>query len=176
MRTVDAGVHIQAAPEQVWRYLIRVEDWWVPSNLDEHVSLEILGERGSLDDGTPIRIRESVAGVPCEALGYVSNIVYKEKVTWRSEEAIYRYAGLRMTVEEGFTWSLRGTNEGKELHAHVWANFPDTRFGRLFEWYAKKILRVERRDREHAMKELTFIKQQVVTNASPTTFGAPPRP
>lgn len=25
-------------------------------------------------------------------------------------------------VEEGVTWSLRGTNEGTELHAHVWAN------------------------------------------------------
>lgn len=64
MLTVDVGVHLEAAPEQVWRYLNRVEDWWVPSNPDEHVSLEILGERGSVDDGTPIRIRESVAGVP----------------------------------------------------------------------------------------------------------------
>jgi hypothetical protein len=148
----------------------------VPSNPDEHVSLEILGERGSLGDDTPIRIRESVAGVPCEALGYLSDIVDKEKVTWESEEAIYRYAGLRVSVQEGVTWSLRGTNEGTELHAHVWANFPDTRFGRLFEWYAKKILRVERRDREHAMKELTYIKQQVETNASPISSGAPPRP
>lgn len=169
MLTIDAGVRIQAPPAKVWQFLIQVEEWWVPSNPDEHVSLQILSERGSLEEGTPIRINESVAGVPCEAMGYVSNLVDEEKVSWKSNEAVYRYAGLRMSVKEGVTWSLRATNEGTELYAHVWASFPDTRFGRLFEWYAKTILRVERRDREHAMKELTYIKQQVEANHAPSS-------
>lgn len=166
MFEVDAAVRIGAAPAEVWRYLVDVQSWWVASNPEEHRSLRVLGEGGALEEGTPIRIRESVAGVPCDALGYVTRLVDGKEVTWTSGEAVYRYAGLRMSVEEGVTWSVRGANGGSELEAHVWAIFPGTLLGRLFEWYAKRVLRVERRDREHAMKELTFIKQRIEARAA----------
>jgi len=43
----------------------------------------------------------------------------------------------------------------------VWAEFPAGIIGRLLEWYAKSLLNIVDRDREHARRELEYLKAAI---------------
>lgn len=71
MLQFTVSVEIKAEPERVWRYLLDIGNWWLPSN-PEHESIEILDGDEPLRPGTRIRIRERIAGIPGEAIGSVT--------------------------------------------------------------------------------------------------------
>lgn len=157
-----ARITIDSPPWDVWNYMIELEAWWVASN-PEHISLEIMSEDRTIQPGTPIRIREKIAGIPGEATGHVDEFVEGRRVTWRAREAVYHFYGLPVRIEEGVTWSIEPSDGGTALSAHVWAVFPATIPGRATEWIFKNILRGVQKDYEHAMRELRHIKSSLET-------------
>lgn len=158
MFEITPEIEIDAPPETVWDYLVDVEEWWVDSN-PEHSSLEIVSDDEDLKEGTRIRVREKIAGIPGEAEGEVTEFVPNDHFTWEAD-AVYRYLGLTFSATEGVKWSVK-SEEKTELSAHVWAEFPDTLFGKVLEWYFKNVLNGVEKDYEHAMEELVYIKEQI---------------
>lgn len=154
------SVKIETTPDRAWAYLVNVEKWWPPSN-PEHESLEILDRDKALGKGTRIRIRERIAGIPCEAIGEVTEYVERERVTWQAEVARYRLWGITLEVTEGVRWSLGPLEKGVTLSACIWASFPGGPKGRCLEWMFKGPLRGEAKDRSHARRELEYIKQEL---------------
>ncbi len=128
---VSAKATIATTPEKLWKLMQDLEDWWPKSN-PEHVSLEILSEDKTIREGTRIRIKEKIAGVPGEAIGEIRDVIKGKQVTWGSDRAVYRYLGIELAVEEGVTWRIQKTEGGTELSADVWARFPATWKGRVF--------------------------------------------
>jgi len=157
MYEIAPSVSIDAPPEAVWAYLVDVEGWWVDSN-PEHESIEILSGEDELGDGTRLRVRESIAGVPGVAEGEVTEFDPGRRVTWDAPGARYRYFGLPLVVDEGVSWELAPSDGGTELTARVWASFPDSLVGRIVEWSFEHVLDGVERDYEHAMAELEYIK------------------
>lgn len=151
-------VEIEAAPAEVWALLRDVEEWWVPSN-PEHESLEVLSD-GDLGRGTRIRIRESIAGVPGEAVGTVTEYRPGEAITWQAPEARYRLHGIPLRVAEAVQWRVEGEAglARAALSARVWAEFGSGLRGRLTEWIFRRLLNGVERDRAHARRELLYLK------------------
>lgn len=162
---ITARVEIAAPPAAIWKLLVNPEAWWVASNPEEHESLRILGDDRRLRPGTQLRIREKVAGIPCVAEGPIRAMDEGRRLSW-SAHAVYRLLGVRFPIEEGVTWRVRPLPAGSELSAHVWADFPADWRGRLARWLFLGPLRGERRDRQHAMKELRYLKQRVEAEAA----------
>lgn len=154
-----AKQHMNAEPAAVWDLLADIQDWWVPSN-DEHESLEILSDDSTLREGVRIRVKESIAGIPGVAEGAVTGYDPGRSVTWEAD-AVYRYLGFRLFIEEGVTWTVEEANDGADLSAHVWARFPKTAFGRVVEWFFRGPLNGVQKDYEHAMTELRYLKARL---------------
>jgi hypothetical protein len=150
-------IAIEAAPVRMWGYLLDIEEWWPRSN-PEHDSIEVLDEDSRLGVGTRIRIRERVAGIPGEAVGRVTEYVEGQQLTWESDNARYSLWGIPLRVEEGVRWSLRPAQHGVDLSATVWAVFPRGPWGRLVEWLFKGPLDGVNKDRQHARRELEYLK------------------
>ncbi len=153
------SIQVNASLSRSWRYLVDVERWWPASN-PEHDNIEILGEDRALSVGTQIRIHEKVAGIPGEAVGEVTDYVEEDHLTWEAV-AKYRLWGVPMKVSEGVRWSLRPQDDGVELSATVWAKFPRGLRGKSFEWLFKGPLNGVAKDRQHARRELEFIKGEL---------------
>jgi hypothetical protein len=112
---------------------------------------------GAIGVGTPVVFEERVAGIPARAEGTITRWVPGTEARWEGT-ARYRYWGIHFDVREGVSWRIEAQDEEAKLAAHVWAVFPSSLFGRLLEWYAKQVLDVVARDREHARYELTYLK------------------
>jgi len=160
MFEIKAKTVINAPLEKVWEFMKNVKGWW-PSSNPQHIDMQILSQDEEIKKGTQIKLKEKIAGVPGEAVGEISDFVDMQKVTWQSRNAVYSLYGVKVVVEEGVTWSLESGENGVELSARVWARFPDTFKGRAMEWVFKNILDGERKDYEHAKKELEYIKDKV---------------
>lgn len=160
MFEIEPTIGIEAPPGTVWKYLIEIEDWWVPSN-PEHDSLAILSDDEELREGTRIRVREQIAGLPGIAVGEITEFRPPELITWEASNARYRYHGLHISVDEGVSWKLEPAGEGTNLTAHVWASFPETFFGNLIEWSFKNVLDGVEKDYQHTRKELEYLKETV---------------
>jgi hypothetical protein len=160
MFEITPKIHIDASPGVVWDYLIEVDNWWLQSN-PEHIELEIQSADKEIREGTQMRIRERIAGIPGEALGEISEFDEGSKLTWESNRANYQYFGVQFSVHEGVEWLLAPENDGTELTAHVWAHFPKGLSGAILEWWFKHIMGGVDKDYKHAMIELRFIKSQI---------------
>jgi hypothetical protein len=160
----------------VWDLLRRVEDWWLESN-PEHESLEVLSD-GPLREGSRIRIRESIAGIPGTAEGVVTKYRPGRSVTWEAPEAKYRLYGVPLEVSEGVEWSVDPLSEGRSrLSARVWAEFPSGVGGRILEWVFRRVLHGVEKDREHARTELRYLKKRlgpITGSGSHSTPAHPP--
>lgn len=152
-----ADTEIDCDRESLWTVLSDVEDWWPKSNPD-HVELEVLSEDKPMEEGTAIRIEEYVAGFRGRGEGHVVRYEPPERVVWESPALTYRFLGLSVTVEEGVEWRLARLERGVVLGAHVWAVFPDTLWGRLAEFVAKRLMNGLQKDCEHAMEELRYLR------------------
>jgi len=165
MFEISPAVEIEAPPDVVWEFLTEIEEWWVPSN-PEHESLEILSEHETLREGTRIRVKERIAGLPGVAEGEVTELLPRERITWEAPDTRYRYYGLTIRVHEGVSWMLEPTDRGTNLTARVWATFPNTLLGTLVEWSFKHLLGGVEKDHEHAMKELEYIKAEIESSGT----------
>jgi hypothetical protein len=153
------SIQIEAPPDHVWELLTDVECWWPPSN-PEHIGIEVRSADKSIGVGTEIVFEERVAGIRCRAQGSVTRLIPGIEVAWEGM-AKYRYMGFEFRIREGVSWRVDGDGEPSQLSAHVWAEFPSSILGRLLEWYARSFLNVVDRDREHARRELEYLKSAV---------------
>lgn len=168
-------IEIAAAPETVWSVMQDVESWWSPSN-PEHLSLERLDNRGAIEVGTRLKIREKIAGIPGEAAGEITRVDPVSAVTWQAPEAHYRIFGIGLTVDEGVTWGIEPTGSGTRVSAHVWATFPAGRLGHIVEWGFTRLLGGVEKDREHARTELRYLKRTIEaeTGSASSPASRPP--
>jgi len=151
-------IAIAAPLQRAWDYLVRVEEWWPPSN-PEHDALEILETDKRLRRGTRIRIREKIAGIPGEADGVITEFSPPETVTWQADRARYRLFGVPLEVSEGVRWTLAPKDDGVVLSATVWARFPTGAKGRALAWLFAGPMRGIEKDRRHTRTELDFVKR-----------------
>lgn len=156
------SVRIEAPPDVVWPILEDVQRWWPQSN-PEHMSIEPLDDQG-IQIGARLRIREKVAGIPCEAIGTITDLTPGEEVTWASDNARYRWFGQTLAVSEGVTWHIEPAGpDATTLSAHVWATFPKTFRGRVAGWMFTHVLDGVTKDRQHARTELEYLKATIET-------------
>jgi hypothetical protein len=153
------SIHIEAPPADVWEHIANVEGWWLASN-PEHIRIEISGPESAISLGSKIVFEERVAGIRGKAEGRVTGWDPGTEVTWEGI-ANYRYLGFTMPIREGVSWRVGSDDQGAQLSANVWAKFPQSLAGKLFEWYAKTILDVVQRDREHARRELEYLRSAI---------------
>lgn len=149
---------ITAPPRAVWGYLIDVSRWWLASN-PEHVSIEVLSADGKIGPGAHVRLVERIAGVRGEAEGAIRSLVEGELVTWTSDRCVYRYRGFPVHVEEGGEWRLAPADGGVRLTFRGWAHFSPGLFGRLAEWYFKRVLHGVESDYAHSLREILYVKE-----------------
>jgi hypothetical protein len=160
MFSFNEAILINAPADVVWRELQDIERWWPPSN-PEHDSIERLDDRG-IEPGARIRIREKVAGIPCEASGVITHVIPGAEVSWESTEARYGWLGVTLTVSEGVTWRVEPEGAiASRLSARVWAAFPLSLWGRLVGWSFHHILNGVAKDRRHARAELEYLKRTI---------------
>jgi hypothetical protein len=150
------SIMIAAPATATWKVLADVERWWMPSN-PEHIRMEVRSQGKPMDVGTEVVFEERVAGIKGRAEGVITQLNPGEQATWEGT-AVYRYFGLRFRIHEGVSWRVERHGESSKLSARVWAEFPATTVGRILEWYAKSVLNVVERDREHARRELEYLK------------------
>ena len=153
------SIMIEAPSDTVWIYLANVEQWWPPSN-QEHIRIEVRSENKPVDVGTEIVFEESVAGIKGRAEGRITRWISGSEATWEGI-AVYRYMGISFQIREGVSWRVEAQGETSKLSARVWAEFPPGVFGRFLEWYTKTLLNVVERDREHARRELEYLKSSI---------------
>jgi hypothetical protein len=150
------SISITATRSEIWRRMVNIEQWWPPSN-PEHTSIGVRPAGAHIQAGTEIVFEERVAGIKGRAAGSITKWIPESEATWEGD-AVYRYFGIPLRVQEGVSWLIEGSDEASTLSAHVWARFPSSVFGRLLEWYAKTFLSVVERDRQHARRELEYLK------------------
>ena len=42
MIEAKAEIEIYASPQKIWSYMVRLDDWWLRSNPDEHIELTLI--------------------------------------------------------------------------------------------------------------------------------------
>ena len=62
MIQAKAEIEIHASPEKIWSYMIRLDDWWLRSNPDEHIELRLI-DNSRIEEGTKFILKEYIAGV-----------------------------------------------------------------------------------------------------------------
>jgi hypothetical protein len=153
------SVGIEARPEDVWEHIADVERWWLASN-PEHIGINVGGDESATGLGTEVIFEERVAGIRGQAKGAITQWVPGTLAEWEGQ-AVYHYLGFPLRVREGVSWRVDHADGETRLSAHVWAEFPSGLTGRFFEWYAKAVLNVIERDREHARRELEYLKSAI---------------
>lgn len=156
-----AETEIARAPEDVWRFLVDIEGWWLASNPD-HIALHIEDEDARLRVGLPIVIEEVVAGLRGRGRGTITEMVEGERVCWESGRMLYQVLGIPLAVSEGVRWRVAALPGGRSvLSATVWARFPAGAWGRLAEFVAKRLLNGLQQDYQHASAELEYVKRRL---------------
>jgi hypothetical protein len=153
------AIRIEAPVASVWEYVADVEGWWLASN-PEHIRINVPGPKSAIGPGTEITFEEHVAGMKGQAKGTITHWIPGTLIEWEGE-ARYHYLGFPLRIREGVSWRVDSLEEETQLSAHVWAVFPSGLAGRIFEWYAKTLLNVVDRDREHARRELEYLKSAI---------------
>ena len=155
------SISIAAQSDEIWNIFEDIEKWWPPAN-SEHANIEVNTFAKPVDAGTEVNFEERIAGIKGKASGSISRWVYAREARWEGE-AFYRYCGISFRIQESVTWLIERRGKTSLLSAHVAAEFPPTLFGRFIEWYAIKVLGITDRDREHARRELEYLKTRIET-------------
>ncbi|MGD8874292.1 MAG: hypothetical protein PVH38_04025 [Gammaproteobacteria bacterium] len=155
------SVSIAAQPDDVWNVFEDIEKWWPPSN-PAHVSIAVNSSGNPVEAGTEVNFEERIAGIRGKASGSISRWIPAREARWEGE-AVYRYYGISFRIQERVSWLFERRDKTTLLSAHVSAEFPPSLFGRFIEWYAIKILDIVDRDREHARRELEYLKSRIET-------------
>lgn len=162
MFSFTESVTITASPSVIWGHLLDLERWWAASN-PEHIRLEIGSPNKSVATGTRIDFEERIAGVRGVATGRIVWLHEGSAARWEGT-ATYYWMGIKIPMEEGVEWHIAGMGELAIVSARVWMYFPKGLFGKVVKWYAMKVLKLERADREHTRLELKYLKGMIEGN------------
>lgn len=162
MFSLTESVTITASSGVIWTHLLDLERWWTASNPD-HIRLEIASPDKRVATGTPIEFEEKIAGVRGVAKGRIVWLHEGSGARWEGT-ATYYWMGMKIRVEEGVEWHIAGMGELAIVSARGWVYFPKGLFGRVVKWYAMKVLKLERADREHTRLELKYLKGMIEGN------------
>lgn len=83
MIEAEASVEIDRAPERVWDYMVRFDNWWLASNPDEHIALSAI-DPGEIAKGTRSVSMERVAGIRGEAIATIRDLTRRHAGKWNS--------------------------------------------------------------------------------------------
>lgn len=174
MLAFTESVTMGACPEAIWTRLVDLERWWVASN-PEHILVEIESADKKVVEGTEIHFEERVAGVRAVARGRIVSMHPGVEAAWEGE-AVFHYPGLRVLVNEGVKWRLAAVSRDLTIvSANVWAEFPSGLLGGVLEWHAKRLRKMEEREREHTRRELHYLKEWVERDEHPPPRRTPGR-
>lgn len=160
------SIAIASRPDEIWETLADIEKWWPPSN-PEHISIDVRYDGKPVDAGTEVHFEERIAGIKGKASGSITKWKPGREATWEGA-ALYRYYGVPVRIREGVSWAVESAGGVSTLSTTVWARFPENLFGRLVEWYSVRVLNVIDRDKEHARRELEYLKSVIEADGQPT--------
>jgi len=155
-----AEIEIRATPEEVWSYMIRLDDWWLRSNPHEHIELSLI-DTDKIEEGTKFILKEYIAGVRGEAVAEIKGLVPMHSLTWKSIQATYKLFGFTFNIDEGGIFELTNNGDTCVLSHHVWGKSRLPVIGWLGEAFFKYVLKGEKKDYEHTYRELQFIKKEI---------------
>ena len=137
---VDTSITIRAAPEAIWDYASRPENW-TASNPREHFGLRYFSHDNLPHAGTEFEQRESVAGIPARLYGRFHHMDRPRLAFW-SGTASYRLLGglIRVRLAEGGVLRLEPENGTTRLSHDVYIDFPDSAWGRIVRWVFERLL------------------------------------
>ncbi len=159
--SVDTSITIRAAPEEVWDYACKPENW-TASNPAEHFGLQFDSPDNLPHAGVAFIQRESVAGVPAVLKGRF-HYMDRPRLAFWSGTAAYRLLGglLKVRLPEGGVLSIDKLESGIRLSHNVYIDFPDSLWGRICRWYFLKQLNGRQAVYDHTFRELVYIKDHL---------------
>lgn len=160
MIEAKAEIKIRATPEKVWSYMLRLDDWWLRSNPNEHVELSLINTN-KIEAGARFILKEYIAGVRGEAIAEIKKLVPMRELMWESIQASYKSFGITFHVDEGGIFELKDKGDSCVLSHHVWGRPKHPVLGWLVEAFFRYVLKGEKKDYEHTYRELQFIKHEI---------------
>jgi hypothetical protein len=110
--------------------------------------------------GTEVILEQRIVGIKGQVVCAVTRGIPGHEAACEGG-AVCRYYGIPFQIREGVSGLVQGRGETPKLSAHVWAQFPSSLFGRVLEWCTTNVLNVVERDREHARRELEYLKRAI---------------
>jgi hypothetical protein len=122
--TVDTSITIRAAPEVIWDYASKPENW-TAFNPTDHFGLHFDSPDNLPHTGVTFTQRESVAGIHAVLHGRIHYMDRPRLLFWTGTAA-YRLLGGLLTgrLSEGGVLSMAEGNDGVELAHNVYIDFP----------------------------------------------------
>jgi len=163
--TVDTHITIRAAPEAIWDFACKPENW-TASNPTEHFGLRFDSPDNLPHAGVTFTQRESVAGVRAVLHGRFHYVDRPSLAFW-SGTAAYRLFGGLLTVRlpEGGVLSITKADDGVQLMHNVHMNFPDSLWGKFCLWFFQRHMNGWQAVYDHTFRELRYFKEQLETTA-----------
>ena len=158
---VDTSIRIRAAPETVWDYAYKPENW-TASNPHEHFGLYFDSPDNLPHAGVTFTQLESVAGIRAVLHGRI-HYMDRPRLAFWTGTAAYRLLGGLLTVRlgEGGVLSLIERHDGIDMAHNVYIDFPDSLRGRLCLWFFEKFLNGRQAVYDHAFRELRYFKERL---------------
>lgn len=159
--TVDTDITIHAAPEEIWDYACRPENW-TASNPTEHFGLRFDSPDNLPHAGVTFTQDESVAGIRAVLRGRF-HYMDRPRLAFWTGTAAYRVLGGLMTIRlpEGGVLSIVEGEGGPRLAHNVYIDFPDSLWGRVCLWYFQKHLDGRKAVHDHTFRELGHFKEKL---------------
>ncbi len=164
--TVDTNITIRAAPEAIWAYAYKPENW-TASNPTEHFGLHFDSPDNLPHAGVTFTQRESVAGIRAVLRGRF-HYMDRPRLAFWTGTAAYRLLGGLLTVRlaEGGVLSMVDGKDGVQLAHNVYIDFPDSLRGRFCLWYFQRYLNGRQAVYDHTFRELRYFKERLEVAAS----------
>jgi len=164
--TVDTSITIRAAPETVWDYACKPENW-TASNPTEHFGLHFDSPDNLPHAGVTFTQRESVAGIHAVLHGRF-HYMDRPRLAFWTGTAAYRLLGGLLTVRlpEGGVLSMVEGKDSVQLAHNVYIDFPDSLWGRFCLWFFQRYLNGRQAVYDHTVRELRFFKERLEAAAS----------
>ena len=159
--TVDTSINIHAAPEAVWDYACKPENW-TASNPTEHYGLRFDSPDNLPHSGVTFTQSESVAGIHARLHGRFHYMDRPHLAFWTGTAA-YRVLGGLLTIRlpEGGVLSMIEGKDGVQLSHNVHIDFPQSVWGRICQWYFETHLNGRQAVYDHTFRELQYFKEHL---------------
>lgn len=158
---VDTHITIRAAPEAVWEYASRPENW-TASNPAEHFGLRFDSSDNLPHTGVTFTQRESVAGIRAVLRGRF-HYMDRPRLAFWSGTAAYRLFGGLLTIRlpEGGVLIVAEGEGGVQVAHNVYIDFPDSLWGKLCHLFFERQLNGRQAVYDHTVRELQYFKERL---------------